>query len=154
MKIQFANEQQAPMISELIHGLSHYFTVKPDGSGAAHFLQSITPDAIRNYILDSGFVYITATENGELAGVAALKGGTHVFHLFVAAPYQKRGLATQLWKALQAYIDKKANEITVNSTLFAEPVYQRFGFVAQGERVERNGVAYISMRKMVRNDPM
>lgn len=34
---------------------------------------------------------------------------------------------------------------TVNSTPYAQPVYERFGFVATGPRVETKGIAFVPM---------
>jgi GNAT superfamily N-acetyltransferase len=146
MRIRQATQEDAEEISKLISSVAHFFTVEPDGRGAERFMLSITPGAIRNNICDPCFQYICAFQSATLAGVAALREGRHLFHLFVSPNFQRLGLARQLWLALKAAAVPPTEEFTVNSTPYAVPVYERFGFVATGPKVEMNGIAFVPMR--------
>lgn len=126
--------------------MAHFFTLEPNGRGAERFIASITPEAISDYINDPSFYYVAAFQGEDLAGVAALRDGRHLFHLFVAPVFQRQGLARQLWATVMAKMATNPEGITVNSTLYAVPVYERFGFVATGPRVEMNGIAFVPMR--------
>ncbi len=139
----------APEISALITGVSRFFTLEPDGRGAGAFLKSITTEAIAGYIGDPGYHYITAFEENTLAGVAALRGGNHLFHLFVAPAFHRQGLARDLWEEIKKSAAPGTSEITVNSSPYAVPVYERFGFAVAGPRTEAAGIAFIPMKKRI-----
>jgi hypothetical protein len=53
----------------------------------------------------------------------------------------------QLWQYAQkhALASNQVDEFTVNATPYSVPVYERFGFVVAGDRVERKGIAYVPM---------
>ncbi len=146
MNIRQATVEDAGNISKLIHSVAHFFTLEPSGKGAERFMQSITTEAISGYIGSPGFHYLVAFQGHTLAGVAALREGRHLFHLFVSPAFQRQGLARQLWLALKAQAAPTIREFTVNSTPYAVPVYERLGFVATGPQVEMNGIAFVPMK--------
>ena len=47
--------------------------------------------AIQGYVSASNFEYFVAESQGLLAGVVALRDNGHLFHLFVAEPFQGQG---------------------------------------------------------------
>jgi GNAT superfamily N-acetyltransferase len=147
-EIRQALPDDAEAISALILRVAHYFTLKPNGEGAEQFLKSVSPEAIRGYIGDPGLHYLAAFDEGQLVGVAAVRHGTHLFHLFVAPERQRQGIARQLWQAARAAALAAGHDqgFTVNSTPYAVPIYQRFGFRVTGPRVEKNGIAFVPMR--------
>ena len=148
MDIREAKPEDAESISLLIKSVAHYFTLDPDGIGAERFLESITPEAIYGYILSPSYHYIAAYQGKQVAGVAALKDGSHLFHLFVSPAFQRKGLSRQLWGAVQSGAKKENKAFTVNSTPYAVPVYEKLGFVATGPRKEMNGIAFVPMKSM------
>lgn len=50
----------------------------------------------------------------------------------------RKGLARKLWEQLKS--SSNSSFFTVNSSMFAVPVYTRLGFVPVGEKQSRNGV--------------
>jgi GNAT superfamily N-acetyltransferase len=107
----------------------------------ACFLHESTPEDAAGFLaqhdaaglrrnLDAGFVYHAAIVDGVLAGFIGVRGGTHVFHLFVDAAYQRRGIARALWEAgrAAALVPGHAGVFTVNSSNFAVPFYESLGF--------------------------
>ncbi|RZS58428.1 ribosomal protein S18 acetylase RimI-like enzyme [Sphaerotilus mobilis] len=145
MHIRPAAPQDAPEISQLISSVAHFFTLDPSGKGAERFMVSIGAEAIGGYIRSPDFYYVVATRGATLAGVAALRDGRHLFHLFVAPEFQKHGLARKLWLALKSRAARGVEVFTVNSTPFAVLVYERLGFVVAGPKVETNGIAFVPM---------
>jgi GNAT superfamily N-acetyltransferase len=142
-----ATVEDAPAISRLISSLVRFFTLRPDGAGAEDFLKTISPDAVAGYLADPRFAYFKAMENGTLAGVVAVRDTSHIYHLFVDESFQRRGLSRQLWNHARVVVrDASPGYFTVNSTPYAQPVYERFGFVATGPRVETKGIAFVPMR--------
>jgi len=151
MHIRPALLQDAPAISTLILSVAHFFTLDPQGRGAEDFLQSLQPGAVAARLETPPFkTWGRWLPTGDLAGVIVVRGGTHLFHLFVAGPFQGQGHARQLWlHALQqshAAVDG-AGGMTVNATPFAQAFYERLGFVATGPRVETRGIAFVPMRR-------
>jgi len=146
--IRNALPADAENISALIRGEAGYCTVNPSGEGAGHFFATITPEAIEGYITNPSFIYLLGFVAEELAGVAAIRDGKHLYHLFVASRFHRRGIASALWAQIKVKILESStiDGLTVNSTQFAVPVYQRFGFQIQGPLVEEKGVAFVPMK--------
>ena len=57
-----------------------------------------------------------------------------------------------LWNQVKADALKVEDKIDmfVRSSVYAVPVYERFGFTACGKRVHVPGVSYVPMRKLIR----
>ena len=150
MQLRPASEDDAPAISVLIHRNLAQLTVDPSGTDAERFLEIVTPQALCGYITSPDFRYVVAMADEGLAGVVAIRNGTHLYHLFVQPERQNQGLGRQLWAhARQALVSATATELTVNSSASGVSVYEAFGFVVCGERVEQNGVAFVPMRLMI-----
>jgi GNAT superfamily N-acetyltransferase len=143
-----AKPEDASAISGLIVSFLKEFTVDPNGTGAEKFLESVSVEAEKTYILSDHYDYLIVEMEGELAGFIAMQNKTHVFHLFVAPHYQRQGLARALWQRARnaAGEHNVAQVFTVNSSLLAVPVYERFGFERASAPVERNGISFIQMR--------
>lgn len=148
MQIRPATPPDAQTINALIQSVATYFTVHPDGSGAADFLKTISTEAIAQRIRDADFLYFVGYVDEQLAGVVSVRGNKHIHHLFVSAKYQRLGYARALWEAAKEHAVQRGNsgEFTVNSTPFAAPVYAKFGFEATGPKVETKGIAFIPMK--------
>jgi len=148
MKVERAAIADAPRISALIRELSKPFLVSPSGEGAEPFFAAISESAIQSYVSASNFEYFVAESQGLLAGVVALRDNSHLFHLFVAEPFQGQGLGGELWQMIKARAIQSGNpgKFTVNSSLNALPVYEKFGFVASGPVVQTHGVAFQPMQ--------
>jgi GNAT superfamily N-acetyltransferase len=155
IKIRDAVPADALAISQLVRTVASWFTIHADGRGAEQFFASMTPEAIAGYISRPDFIYRKAIVDDKLAGVIALQGGSHLFHLFVAPEFQRRSVAAGLWRSARAAAVALGNNgaITVNSSLSAVPVYQRFGFHPTGEKVELHGIAFIPMQWDPKPDP-
>lgn len=150
MLIRPAIVDDAPAISALIHCSLAQLTVDPSGAGAEQFLVHVTPQAIRGYIESPNFQYRVALAEDGLAGVVAVRNGSHLYHLFVQPKRQGQGLGRQLWTlARRELFEAGAQTLTVNSSANAVPVYAAFGFVVCGKRVDQNGVAFIPMRMCI-----
>lgn len=147
MMIHIASPADAEDISALIIELSTPFFVSPTRQGAEPFLASISAEATRRHLESDRYWYCVARSNDHLAGFAALRDNSHLFHLFVATPFQRRRLASQLWSTLklQALQRGNAGSFTVNSSINALPVYEHFGFVCQGEARQMNGISFQPM---------
>lgn len=150
IRVADASDHQA--ISALLLPLVEKF-IAPDCSaeGTALLLGSMQPQAILGY-LHGDYRYWLAEDAEGLAGVIAIKGRNHLYHLFVAERAQGQGLARQLWLyALAQCAEGDApDEFTVNASLYAQSMYQHFGFVAEQGPRERMGITDVPMRLILR----
>lgn len=94
MKIRAADPSDAEAISSLVVELSAPFYTSPARTGSELFLASVSAEAERRYLSAENFSIHVAESNGQLAGVVALRDNTHLFHLFVAKPFQGMHLAS------------------------------------------------------------
>lgn len=147
VQVRTATAADVPRISALIRGLSAPFFISPSGEGAEPFLQAIGESAVLGYVTAENFNYLVAESQGHLLGVVALRDNSHLYHLFVATEFQGQGHAKQLWQLIKSRAADAGNagRFTVNSSLNAVPVYQRFGFVPVGPVVSKSGVAFQPM---------
>ena len=152
IEIRPASPDDASAISAFIHALSPYFTIEADGRGAEQFFASISSEAIAGYIRSPNFAYFIAHKDGQLAGVAALRDGSHVYHLFVASEYHGRGYGRTLWEHLLQHARQKEGltRLTVNSSSYAEQMYRHFGFEPTAEKQMMHGLAFIPMQILLK----
>lgn len=76
----------------------------------------------------------------ELVGVIATRNGRkHIALFFVDGKHHRQGIGKQLFKTVQK------EEMTVNSSLYAVPIYHRFVFKDTGTEQAVNGVRFIPM---------
>jgi GNAT superfamily N-acetyltransferase len=154
MQIDAATPADAEEISALILGLSEPFYCRPGGEGAEGFIASVGAEALRAVIASGDYTYCVARSQGRLAGVVGLRGVSHLFHLFVAEDFQRRGLARQLWHGVESKAMQSGNlgAFTVNASLNAIGVYERFGFVPSGPVQQADGVRFQPMRRPERQE--
>ena len=148
IKLRAARSEDAAAISALIGRFTQDVTVNSDGSGAEEYLAAVSEVAEARYLADPRYAFIVACEGADIAGVVAVRDHTHLFHLFVAPEYQRRGIASRLWQQARAAALAAGNDgsFTVNSTLSALPVYEHFGFVRTGPVTEAHGIRFVPMR--------
>jgi len=128
--IRKAIESDALTVSELIIGLSEYFASASISQISQKFWDSISVEAVTERIASPDYCCFVAEDVNGLSGFVAFRNPSHLFHLFVAAHAQSQGLGKLLW---QKVLDRSAcSKITVNSSVFAIPFYQRLGFTQVG----------------------
>jgi GNAT superfamily N-acetyltransferase len=147
LEIRSAKSTDALAISTLIRSVAHFFTLHPEGVGAEAFLETVSPAAIEDLINAPNFRYLVGSIEGELAGVAAIRDSAHLYHLFISPVFQRQGMGRLLWHEAMTDAIRRGNPgtFTVNSTPFAVPVYQSFGFTVAGPKVETKGIAFVPM---------
>lgn len=85
-----------------------------------------------------------AFEEDELVGIIATRNkGSHVALFFVEGSYQNRGIGRSLWNAVIE--SSHAKEITAHSSIYARDIYEKLGFLQNGELCEDAGILYIPM---------
>lgn len=144
--IRRADPTDLSSIVRLTTSLVERFIVQdctPDG--ALHLLNSMNEAATQERFAGA-YRYFVACDDDEIVGVVATQEDRHLFHLFVAASHQRRGIARDLWQIARDACLANGNRgrFTVNSSRGSRRVYESFGFVAQPE-VVMNGVPFVPM---------
>jgi GNAT superfamily N-acetyltransferase len=137
-----------PAAAQLLRALAREFIVHESSpEDACTFLRENDADGIRGYIA-LGHVYHVAVEGDELAGFVAVRERSHLFHLFVARQWQRRGVARRLWDVAReaALAAGNPGAFTVNSSLVGRPVYESFGFVPTDPIQCKRGLRFLPMR--------
>jgi GNAT superfamily N-acetyltransferase len=151
-RIRQANPADAPQISALITSLAHLFLASPEGHGADRFKEAVMPQALALFILRPDVNYLVGEVSGEFCGAVAVLEQRHLRHLFVAPKFQGRGIGRQLWSAARdaALVAGNPGEFTVNASLNAVAVYQRFGFASVGGPMQDKGLIFQPMKLVYR----
>ncbi|MBU6958364.1 GNAT family N-acetyltransferase [Pseudomonas sp. CVAP len=145
---RMATLDDANAISQLILNLADFFLVKPRDEQTEPFLATMNEDSIAKLIATPSFSYWVAFDRSGIKGVIALRDHSHVYHFFVSEAYQRQGIARELWKRAKghAMLQGGSSRFTVNSSLFAVPVYEALLFQKEGGAVEKNGIAFVPMK--------
>jgi len=142
MEIRDAVASDAASISNLIHEVSlqcNFSEIEP----CPHwFIESIKPDVLEPLIVADGYLWLIAVERGELTGVLTLFEGNLVKYFFVHPQFHRKGTARALWQQVAPML---RSEMSVRSSLFAVPFYEKLGFKRVGEVKFFNGVSFQTM---------
>jgi GNAT superfamily N-acetyltransferase len=130
MQIRLLEPADIPAAAAVLRRAAETFILHESApDDAAHFLAQHDAAGIARNV-DAGFVYHAAIVDGALAGFIGVRGGTHVYHLFVDAAYQRRGIARALWDAARAaaLVPGHPGVFTVNASNVSVPFYASLGF--------------------------
>lgn len=118
-----------------------------EDEGIMEFSDYIVYDNILRMMEDGSMVMLGCFENKRLAGVLALVSPGHVSLLFVAKAYHRRGIARNLMDETVRCVQhlSAADQLTVNSSPYAVPVYQKLGFTPVGPEQTLNGIRFTPM---------
>ncbi|MEZ6094745.1 MAG: GNAT family N-acetyltransferase [Pirellulaceae bacterium] len=146
---RFACSSDCQSASDLVSRCTSKNIAPTLNTGALELLlQSMTPAETRKR-LDDGWPHLMAEQNGVLVGVGVLRPPSHLYHLYVDAQCQHRGLGTQLFEKLEQIAVSRCQStiITVNASLNAVDFYCRLGFVSRGSVVNFNGIRFQPMTR-------
>jgi GNAT superfamily N-acetyltransferase len=123
--------------------VAHYFLADSSSLEVGPFLAGLTPPSYSDRIGSSNFSHYVAEDSAGLCGIIALRDGSHLYHLFVRADAHGQGIARTLWQHAKA--NSGHSMFTVNSSLYAVPVYERLGFVAKAPPQTADGLVFVPM---------
>ena len=121
--------------------------VRPDFSdeGVSEFTRAASAFVLEH---PAGHRITIAERDGRLVGMIDLRDSCHICLLFVEAGERGQSVGRAL---LETAIEHRSSPeptpsaITVNSSPWAVPVYERLGFVSTGPEIERNGIRAVPM---------
>lgn len=115
--------------------------------GVEEFFRYVNPRALHRR-WRKGYHVLVAEDGGKIAGVVEVKRRRHISMLYVDKAYHKKGIATELLnRALEYILSKspKTKEVTVNSSPYAAPFYERMGFQKTEEEKVIHGILHVPM---------
>jgi GNAT superfamily N-acetyltransferase len=147
MITRLATPLDAEPISALVRELSHFFLASPESPEASRFFASTSPDRMRENIAASNRKFHVAEECNTFAGFLSVRDGNHISQFFVSPGFQGRGIGRVLWFAAMttARAAGASGSFTVDSSLFAVSVYERFGFRVVGSQQQHAGLVFVPM---------
>jgi GNAT superfamily N-acetyltransferase len=140
MIIRPAKTADIEQMQALAVSLSSYYLQHKDTAIPAWLANSFTWAEFNQRLNSGSFSHYVCEDASTIVGYLATKNGNNLYHLFVAEPHQGKGIAKALWQHAQTTLN--APVITLRSSVYAIPVYARFGFVAQGKLEEKDGVQF------------
>lgn len=149
MRIRPIEHRDIPAVAALFRALATEFIVHESSpEAAATFLRENDEEGFAAF-LRIGHVYHVADIDGELAGFIAIRERRHLFHMFVASPYQRRGVARALWDVArrEAIAAGGDGSFTVNASNYALPVYEAMGFERTAPMQCVNGLYFNPMKR-------
>ena len=129
--------------------------VAPDykKNGIEEFFKYTNPEALAARRGPDQFV-VLAEEEGRVGGMIEIRGGDHIALFFVER--RGEGISRGLLDLALKECRRRKNDltqITVNSSLFAEPIYRRLGFESSGGPHMVNGILFVPMTLRLETGP-
>ena len=137
-------EQVCTLISEVF---DEFIAPLQDQKGIDTFYSIVNPQGLKQKLEEGGFI-LTAEVDGAMAGIAGIRDNNHLFLLFIKKEYQGKGIGRELvQRAITECLksDPDINELTVNSSPNAVPVYKRIGFIPTSVEQVKEGLRYTPM---------
>lgn len=163
MRIRKAQVEDAEDISSLILNTAATQLRQEFSDDGWELFQRLLSKKTQQSLIDNKkfyyFLAVAATESTadeHIVGILAIKDKNHLFHFFVQPQWQGKGIGRYLWQAFlqvfhtDKYSRKPFHEITVNSSDFGLPFYQKLGFVMKTTQQQKNGVCYTPMIYSIR----
>ena len=115
--------------------------------GVQEFFKYANPRALKKR-MESDYFAMVAEFQGEITGIIELRENNHISMLYVHKAFHRKGVAKELVRlALEEVSSNNENieEITVNSSRYAVPFYERLGFIQYESEKSIYGVIHIPM---------
>lgn len=147
MRLREMSDADIGTVARLLEVLAReYFLDTCSPEQASTFVRENDAATLRR-LVGEGYVYHVAEVDGQLGGFIAVRERRHVYHLFVAAQFHRRGIGRRLWEHARAVaMDAGADGIfTVNASNFAVPMYETLGFVRTAPMQCKNGLEFNPM---------
>ena len=135
-------------VSELVlESFGEFIRHEYSQEGIDEFRRYAQPEALEQRSRADHCVLV-ATLKDRIAGVIEIRQHDHISLLFVERRLQRKGIAKDLLqKALEVMRTAKPDleRVTVSSSCYAVPVYEKLGFHQTGPERTVNGIVFIPM---------
>ncbi len=149
VRFQDLQENEIKAAIEFIQSVFDEF-IAPDYSpeGVISFMNYIQPSMMKRRLRIGEAFAITAFDNDQPVGIIEMRNGNHLSLLFVRKEYQGRGIGRRLFEnALERcrMANPALGTITVKSSPYAVPIYEKLGFRRTGPEEIKDGIRFTPM---------
>ena len=144
MSIRIAIKQDSEALSKLVISLAHFYQEKPSEPLPKWIMDTLQPSSFESRINHSGYLNLVYEESSEIKGYISIKDTSHLYHLFVHEELHGKGIARQLWLRARSHFPE-SHHYTLRSSLFAIPVYSKFGFYKTDSIAFKDGIGFQPM---------
>jgi predicted GNAT family N-acyltransferase len=116
--------------------------------GQQNFRSFASPKSILERNMN-GNILLTYKINKQIVGIIEVRENKHICLFFVDPTHHNKGIGRQLMQKLLQMLVGKTESLSVYSSKFAEPIYQKLGFKSLGKLKEKDGIKYIPMSRFV-----
>lgn len=147
MNIRRATIDDASAISEQVSKLTTLYVAPSLSDGGLEKMLASMDVASTLQRIQEDWPHLCAFDGDRLVGVIVVKPPTHLYHLFVHSDFHRTGIARKLFTLADKLVFNRnqCRLATVNASLNAVVVYERFGFAVAGPITQTDGVRYQPM---------
>jgi predicted GNAT family N-acyltransferase len=136
-------------VSDMVNNIFDEFVGKDySEEGNNTFKDYTTLQNILNRFNEKSSKFLTAKYSKETVGILEIKNNDHISLFFIKKEFHGKGIGKKLFENYLSIIkneNSKIEKITVNSSIYAEEIYSKLGFIKTDEVQERDGIKYIPM---------
>ena len=143
MSIRKALKEDAEKINNLVTSLSVYFLSTGQKELPRWFSNTLTKSKFENRLNDNEYLNFVYEIKNDIVAFISINTNGHLYHLFVSREYQRKGISKKLWNKILT--ECKLSKYTVRSSLYAVPIYKKFGFQESDKVGEKDGIEFQPM---------
>ena len=125
-------------------------------AGVELMLDYVSPAALKKRQHQNHLLFV-AVEAGKVVGMAETRNHTLLSLLYVDPEHLQRAIARELWDRVKLMCKQAKpglSEILVESSSYAQPIYEKLGFKNSGEALVKNGIPIQPMTYRFTDDEM
>jgi GNAT superfamily N-acetyltransferase len=151
--VEKLDEKEVNLFSNIVNNVFNEFVGKDySEEGNKSFKEYIKPQNIIERLNNKDNYFFIAKYNNEIIGMLEIRNNDHIALFFVRKEFHNKGVGKILLNNYITIIRQEntgINTITVNSSIYAEKIYSKLGFIRTDEIKEKDGIKYIPMIKTV-----
>jgi ribosomal protein S18 acetylase RimI-like enzyme len=147
--VEKLDEKEVNLFSNIVNNVFNEFVGKDySEEGNKTFNEYIEPKNIMERLNNKDNYFFIAKYNNEIIGMLEIRNKDHIALFFVRKEFHNKGVGKILFDNYITMIKQEntgINAINVNSSIYAEKIYSKLGFIKIDEIKEKDGIKYIPM---------
>ena len=147
-------EEEKLVCEMVIECFNEFVAPEYSDEGVKEFVKYVDADCMKDRLKKGNFVLV-AVDCNSIIGAIEMRSYNHISLLFVKKEYFNRGIAKALLTKVIAkcrQVNTELKSIDVNSSPYAEKIYERLCFVKKDTEQIKNGIRFIPMVLQVTDD--